>query len=291
MPLFINGKSLQECLLEAEEFLKEAGIENAAREAQLLFCLGLGLDKAKLFTLSTKPLSQKERAKLEKLVKSRASKMPFAYLAKTKNFYGRDFYVSRHVLIPRPETEELCELVLRTQPVSHLADLGCGSGCLGLTLYLENFCQTVLLCDISRKAIEIACKNAARLLGERTSSVTFLHHDFTKPFPYLFHNFFDVVVSNPPYVIEEEWEEVSPDVRFFEPKLALLVKNPKRFFHDMFCQVGAILKIGGRLFLETSPNLISLQKSLLEKLGFCDVEVHQDYAYKNRFLSCRKAFP
>ena len=152
-------------------------------------------------------------------------------------FYGRSFFVNEEVLIPRPETEELIVGVLERierhfgDEKIHVADIGTGSGAISITLALENKNLHVYTVDIAQESIEVAKENAKTLGAE----VTFYHGDLLSPF-YETGQKLDVVVSNPPYIPEEDWRGLSPVVKEHEPKRALVGGEDGLDFYRRFME-------------------------------------------------------
>lgn len=208
---------------------KFAGLElpTPLLDAQLLIGSVLSLSKVQIYTQLDRPLIPSERAKLRELVRRRLTGEPVAYLLNQKSWHDLDLFVDKRVLVPRPETETLLDVVLAIcrhslQKPTRILDLCTGSGCLAIALGKAFPDAHVDAVDISPEALEIAQINAIRNevrnvefhLGDATSI------DFLEGFNN--RGKFDVVVSNPPYVSEAEWLECDPSVREFEPKIALV---------------------------------------------------------------------
>lgn len=186
-------------------------------DAEVLLAHVLGLSRARLLAESQQPLSAEQLAALAALTERRVALEPVAYLTNHKAFYGRDFYVDRRVLVPRPETELLIELArawasrTNRQPPT-IADIGTGSGCIAVTLALELPQARVFAVDLSADALDVAAINVQRhAVGER---VTLLRGDGCTPLPQPV----DLIVANPPYTVLDEVDE---NVRRWEPHLAL----------------------------------------------------------------------
>lgn len=186
-------------------------------DAEVLLAHVLGLSRARLLAESQQPLSAEQLAALAALTERRVALEPVAYLTNHKAFYGRDFYVDRRVLVPRPETELLIELArawasrTNRQPPT-IADIGTGSGCIAVTLALELPQARVFAVDLSADALDVAAINVQRhAVGER---VTLLRGDGCRPLPQPV----DLIVANPPYTVLDEVDE---NVRRWEPHLAL----------------------------------------------------------------------
>ena len=200
--------------------LAAAGIENARSEAWLLLAAATGRVRAALMAGAPEALGAEQQARLDELVRRRLAREPLAYILGEKEFWSLRFEVGPPVLIPRPETETLVEAVLaqltdRDRSL-RLLDLGVGSGCLLLTLLSELPQATGVGVDDSAAALALARRNAERLgLAARAD----LRHG---RWGAGLRERFDVIVSNPPYVAEGEWDYLQPEIRDFEPKAALV---------------------------------------------------------------------
>ncbi len=209
-------------LLAATRRLREAGSESAQLDSAVLLSYVLGVNKAWLYAHPTRPLSEIEIARFQDLVQRRMCAEPVAYLVGFKSFYGLDITVDRRVLIPRPETELLVELVLAharrmqqdgQQP--RLADVGTGSGAIAVALAVNGPGLTVYATDVSDDALAVAGQNVWRYgVGEQ---VQLLPGHLIQPLP----EPVDVVVANLPYIATAELRRLAPQVRDFEPVLAL----------------------------------------------------------------------
>lgn len=206
---------IREAINKGRALLKCARIESASLDANVLMCTILSCGRTHLIMHEEDELSLKNEEEYFSLIKKRSFHTPVAYLTHTKEFMGLEFYVDENVLIPRPDTETLCELVIgMAKPGAEILDLCSGSGCIGLSLahYIKD--SKVTLCDISRKALEISGKNAASL----GIDARFVNADVLS---YQEFGVFDVIVSNPPYIKTETIELLESDVKDFEPAIAL----------------------------------------------------------------------
>ncbi len=211
---------------------------------------------------------------------------PLQYILGNTEFYGRAFYVSPAVLIPRPETELLVRFViddLGTSSGGSMLDIGTGSGCIAITLALELPGFTVSGTDIDSRALEVAKRNAAHL----NAPVQFIQHDILRneiPFTNL-----DVILSNPPYIQEKERSTLAKNVIDFEPELALFVpdNDPFIFHRTISKKAKSALKPGGLLMLEINEKLGPETASVLDDNGFIEVALLKDLDKKNRFVSGR----
>ena len=180
--------NVSKLLKEVEHLFSEASIPSPHLDAEVLLAYILDVNRAWLAAHSKEELGSEEVRKLESLVQRRLRREPIAYLTGTKEFYGRDFIVTPEVLIPRPETEALIELSMKVLKyevrsmkygkITKLVDVGCGSGCIGITLKLEHPELDVTLCDISPEALAIAAENAKIL----NADVTLVESDLLSSF-------------------------------------------------------------------------------------------------------------
>jgi len=216
---------LKDCLATAEKTLQPVAADRSRVEARLLLAEVLNLEPGQLLAHDDRLLTDDEVAKFSSLVIRRSQFEPLAYILGRKEFYGRNFTVNAHVLIPRPETETLIEEVIswakeKKEPL-RILDIGTGSGCILLTLLsefdrleLENN-HTGVGIDISKKAIGVAQYNRDKF---QSSGADFIEADMSFWEP---GERFDIIVSNPPYIPTKDLETLSPDILNYEPRLAL----------------------------------------------------------------------
>lgn len=203
--------------MNVNSWLSDARRSISGLDADLLMLTALGKqDRSELVLCGERILTDDEVEMLDKLLRLRRLHVPIAYLMGHKDFYGREFDVSLDVLIPRPETEAMIELVKKMDTTGKtIVDVGTGSGCVAITLAFETDAEAVIGVDNSTKALEMARRNAQKLGVE----VKFLQSDLlaqVEESP-------DIVVANLPYV-DWEWEWTSPEIDF-EPKEALFAEN------------------------------------------------------------------
>lgn len=217
--------NVHEALRWASLFLQKHSREE--KVAEILMQYHVGMDKSRLLASLREPLEPKQKRSFIRDVEKHAKTgIPVQHLTGKEMFYGREFYVDKHVLIPRPETEELVEGVLaeirkrKSEVPLRLVDLGTGSGIIAITLKLEHPDLEVVASDISEEALSVARKNATRLDAE----VEFCQGDFLQPFIDK-EKKFDLIVSNPPYIAEKERESLSGTVKNFDPGLALFAED------------------------------------------------------------------
>jgi len=258
-----------------------------ALTAQLLLCHVLGVDRVALIAHSEEVVPPEAETHLDSLLARRAAGEPLAYILGFREFYGRDFAVDASTLIPRPETEHLIETALEFfeqkkeagAPLRFL-DLGTGSGCIAITLAAERPAWKGTAVDISSGALKVARRNAE----VHGVSLSFLLADFTQALPFADADF-DLVVSNPPYISEEEYAELDAGVRDFEPRTAL-VPGPEGMEHPRAVEEAArrLLKPGGLFLMEHGWLQGEACRALCHEDFWKDVHTGRDLAGKDRFL-------
>mgnify|MGYP002624486018 CR=1 FL=1 len=214
---------------------------------------------------------------------------PVQYVTGKAQFCGREFHVSSGVLIPRPETEQLCQMIIDEHQTSvedghiRILDMGTGSGCIAITLALGLPASSVTAWDISTDALDIARHNAEAF----GASVVFEQRDILgldeKECCY------DIIVSNPPYICDNEAAQMERNVLDHEPHLALFVPDdePLLFYTAIARFAKRSLKAGGVLYFEVNPLYADTLCSMLRSLNFVSVVVHIDQYGKQRFISAR----
>ena len=245
--------NIREKINAARARLVAAGIEHgeAGRDANLLARHVLGWDRAMVYAHETDEASADFIGKYDPLIERRARREPAAYIRGVQEFWSRDFHVTPAVLIPRPETELIVEEFLARLPEDlpnrrqRVADIGTGSGCIAVTVAAERDYVEVVATDISEDALKIAHENAARYgVSDRIAfrEAAYLTGSTEK---------FDFILANPPYVTEREYQNLAPEVREYEPALALVAgEDGFRDIRQIVDLSTAYLVPGGLLFLE-----------------------------------------
>lgn len=215
--------SIREIKERTEAFFKEKGVPNPKLDTDILIAHSLGIKRLDIYLDLDRPLTEAQLAELRPLVKRRADREPLQYIVGTTDFYGLTLKVDKRALIPRQETEELVELIV--ERIEHapkrILDLGTGSGALALALASKYPEAEVTAIDQSAEALSLAKENADALkLSER---ITFLEGSWFEPLSK--DSTFDLIVSNPPYLTEEEMETAEPEVVGHEPHSALVSGN------------------------------------------------------------------
>jgi len=284
---------LSQLLAALTSRFSQAGLASARREAEWLAAEVLQIRRSELFLNPQRILTTAQQLRLENFSQRRLQREPLQYILGHCEFYGREFQVTPAVLIPRPETELLVEKVIalaRNLPAPCLIDLGTGSGCIAVTLAAELPQAQITATDISAAALEVARENARRL--RVLSRIEFVQADMCAPGLSSHVTPFDVVVSNPPYVLHSERAELQAEVRDFEPEQALFVEDDGLKFYRCilkFCE--AHLKPGGWAVCEmASPRSAGIEQLFRGAAIFDAVSIMPDYAGLPRHLLARR-FP
>jgi len=231
------------------------------------------------------PLQPRWKEEFNAFLTRRLRGEPTQYILEIAAFYGRDFFVTPDVLIPRPETELLVEWVIeRAQTLStpRILDLGTGSGCIAATLALELPGSMVTATDISPNALAVAKKNATSL----GASVSFLQSDMLLEAPPL--GVYDLIVSNPPYIPEGEKSDMQREVVDHEPHLALFPGGDVLLFYRRLAEIGSkVLQNGGWMAMEMHSAYAGKASELFENRPYAELIVHRDLAGLDRFVTVR----
>ena len=225
--------------------------------------------------------------KIDKVVEELKKSRPVQYIFNEARFHGHDFYVDGSVLIPRPETEELVDIIVDENGLSALSvlDAGTGSGCIAISLALALKFPEVTAVDISEKALEVARRNAAAL---NARNIGFVCRDMLD-MPVEVGKY-DIIVSNPPYIAESEKAGMDRNVLDYEPSGALFVPDddPLRFYKALSRFGADALKPGGRLYFEINSRFPAEIKKMLDADGYVDVELLRDMQGLWRFARAHK---
>jgi release factor glutamine methyltransferase len=269
----------------ATEDFRERGIDSPRLDAEILLARALSSSRIQLILDSKRQLDSHELSRFRDLVKRRRLREPIAYILGEREFYGRTFRVDRRVLVPRPDTETLVDVALdRTHQRSmsmRALDLCTGSGCVAITLARERPTSSVAAGDTSDEALAVARDNALRL---GAYNVAFRRGDLFEAVDPASR--FDLIVSNPPYIPSREIPSLPPDVRDFEPRLALDGGDDGlAIVRRIVADASVHLTPAGVLAIEVGSGEASAVKDLFEQAGFTQVELRRDYARIERVAS------
>lgn len=275
--------TILEIIKKTTDFFVTKGVESPRLNAELLIGHALGLKRMALYMQFERPLAEADLEKIRPLVRRRAQREPLQYIVGETEFRGLKIKVDRRALIPRPETELLVEYVIAACEVSpaRALDLGTGSGAIAVALAREMAGCDVVASDSSGEALALARENAA--LCGLADRVTFVASNWFEQFSDVAP--FGVIVSNPPYLSEQETIDTAPEVRLFEPKSALT--SGEQGMADLRAILGAAPKHllpGGLLALETGIAHHTELLRLAKEAGYAQTESRQDLTGRDRYL-------
>lgn len=271
--------TLGEVLAATTEYLSRKGIDSPRLDAELILSRALGLSRLELYTSFDRPLMDAERDAARPLVERRGRREPLAYVLGDWGFRRLILRTDGRALVPRPETEVVVERALGAiagfaEP--RVVDVGTGSGAIALAIADEHGGAEVTATDVSADALELARENAERLELE----VEFVEKDLLAGL----EGPFDLVVSNPPYVDAAELGSLQPEVRDWEPRLALVADGHTE---RLACEAREVLAPGGSIVLECHAEHAAEVCALLAGLGYAGATISRDLAGRERVVEAR----
>jgi release factor glutamine methyltransferase len=274
---------VNEAIAFAEQELKRSNNLNSRLDSEILVSYLINIPRESIYSKLKENLPSNKAEELQKLVSRRVKKEPIAYILNNKEFWSTNFYVDRSVLIPRPETEVLIDLILsqinNKNNYLNILDIGTGSGCILISLLKELAKAKGIGVDKSSKAIAIAKKNSISQQVDNRASFKNVNLEEIK-----FDKKFDLIVSNPPYLPDVSLKNLNLDIKLYEPKIALQggVQGV-----DFLCKIislaSKILKINGLLALEIGDNQFHILAKYLKKNRF---KILDKYILINKQVRC-----
>jgi release factor glutamine methyltransferase len=283
-----TAMDVREAALWAETKFRSAGIETARLDADLLLAHVLKVERISIILLPHRVLSADEDQRFRLMVARRAGREPFAYVVGEKEFWSLNFKVTPATLIPRPDSETLIDVAVRTLTFNHPArilDFGTGSGCLLLAALSEFPAATGVGIDLSDAALDVARDNATQL--ELVDRAHFLRSDWDSGLAT--SESFDLILANPPYIGTQEVDSLEPDVRDHEPASALFA-GPQGLdaYHALLPAIHRRLAPGGMALVEIGRSQAEAVTALAEAAGF-RVKTHPDLTGWPRVLGLKSA--
>ncbi len=281
-----------ETINKAATRLSAHQVDNARRDAELLLCHVLGRDRAWLLAHIQDEIDNQSLRQYERVMDRRAVREPLQYITGRQEFWGLPFKVTPDVLIPRPETEFVIEATLKAVSMAMspiIIDLCTGSGCIAISLAKELLTAQVFATDRSEQALEIARENAR--MNQVVDRIRFLAGDLFVPFMELnLHGKIDVIAANPPYIRAGDLAALQPEVRDFEPEMALIA-GPlgTEIGAAIIQQAPAFLKQGGTLIMEMGMGQTAALSAIVQDTGaYKTLEIVRDLAGIERIIVARK---
>ena len=240
----------------------------------------LNITPTKLLLVGEELINKEQLDMFSKVIIRLLNEEPIQYILNTTSFYGLDFICTPSALIPRPETEELVDWILKSEKNKiSILDIGTGTGCIPISLAKNNTVYTVSALEISDAALELAKDNAQK----NEVDISFISADI---FSYTSDKKYDLIVSNPPYVRNLEKIKIQNNVLNFEPPLALFVDDddPLVFYRAILEFAKSNLSEKGSVYFEINENLFNEMESLLASYRFSEIELKKDVFGKYRFI-------
>lgn len=278
---------LLDILKLSREYLEKKGIESAKLNAEIVIAEILGIKRLDIYLNYERPMVDEEIAKIREWIKRRGDKEPLQYILEKEEFYGITFKVNKSVLIPRQDTEILVEKAIeniKNRANPKILDIGAGSGAISISLAKNIEGSIVLGVDISEEALCVARENM-ELNGIK--NLKLIKSDV---FENVNYREFDMIISNPPYIPDYEYETLMKEVKEHEPKTALVADDNGYFFYKKIIKEGKnYLVSGGVVLFEAGYNQAKKIKELFENDGnYKEIEIFKDYAGIERVVKALK---
>lgn len=270
--------TILEILNWTTDYFQTQNIDNPRLNAELIIAHVLGYKRFDLYLNFDEPVLSPKRDLIKKYIVRRANHEPIQYILGETTFYGYRIRLTPDVLIPRPETEYLVELILcESKHQSKVLEIGTGSGAISIALKKQHPDFDIVATDISAAVLNIADQNAK----ENETDIDFIQSD-------LFENIdgkYDIIVSNPPYITEEEYTTLAKEIRKFEPGIALIApEHGFYYYHKILSEASQYLKKDGLIYFEIGSKQASRIKKLAEKYGFKILALNKDLNGFDRIL-------
>ena len=270
------------------DYLAGKGVDDGRLNAEQLLAHVLRTERLQLYLHFDRPLGEEELADFKRLLKRRAAREPLQYVLGTAQFRTLELRVDPRVAIPRPETEYMIDVLLRAAggrgPFEAALDVGTGSGAIALALAAEGIARSVVATDVSAAALELARHNAG---AAGVDGVEFRAGDLLGPVK---GGTFDLVLSNPPYLAEADWLATEPEIREWEPRVAMVARESGLgVISRLIGGLDGLLRAGGWIGFEVGSEQVATVAAMMEACpGFERVQVHDDLAGRRRYVFARQ---
>lgn len=286
---------IKDLLQVTTDYLKKKAIDSPRLTADILLAHQLKTDRMALYLNFDRPLAENEVAGYRLLIKRRLQREPLQYITGVQEFWSLEFIVDSRVLIPRPETELLVELTIEAlknfssleESSLRILDLGTGCGAVAISVAKEVQSAKIYATDISADALKVARINARK--HGVSDRINFLQGDFWEALGDQ-RLTFDIVLSNPPYIASEEYEDLSPEIRNYEPRLALIGhEGGMHAIEKILFEAPPFMNPGGWIMVEMAPNQTDRAMTLLEKTAAYGEKTRvRDYSHHYRVVTAQK---
>jgi release factor glutamine methyltransferase len=273
-----------EAIKLSTEYLKKKDIESPRVNAEILLSEVLKCKRLELYLAFDKPIIENELIQYREFIRKRGLRTPLQYIVGNVEFYGMKFLVNENVLIPRPETELLVEkIILDNQPADNLRilDIGTGSGNISISLAKHLSNSKVIAIDISNSAINVAKQNAE--LNIVKENIIFINFNIKKDNLSALKKF-DIIVSNPPYVSQSDFNDLEPELKLYEPGIALTdEKDGLSFYKKIIDSASELLNPNGKIYFEIGKDQHQQVMNMMQEI-FTDVKSYKDYSGIDRIV-------
>ena len=267
------------------EYLQKKGVESPRANAEILLAEILKCKRLELYLAFDKPLAENEVQVYREAIRKRGLRIPLQYIVGNVEFYGLKLIVNENVLIPRPETELLVEKIINDSDKStnlKILDIGVGSGNISLSILKKLPNSKVVAIDISESALDIANQNAE--INSLQDRIEFRRFDIMNDNLNSL-GMFDLIVSNPPYVSENDYESLEPELKNHEPKIALTDNSNGISFYKHIIEVSnQILYKTGKIYFELGVDQSAQVQEYFEQNNFTNIIITKDYSGIDRII-------
>lgn len=274
-----------EAIKLSADYLQKFNIESPRLNSELLLAEILNCKRFDLYLIYDKPLSNDEIIKYREFLKRRSNREPLQYIVGHLEFYGCKYFVNPSVLIPRPETELLVESALKCYTVNveiRIMDIGVGSGNISISLLKNLPCSAVVGIDVSDEALPVAYKNAVE--NHVSDKLELIKFDILQD-DYKTLGKFDLIISNPPYISQEDFNNLEPELKVYEPAISLTdYANGYSFYKRIIDISEGLLNPQGKLFFEIGKGQHEIVKGMMLQNGFKGITVVKDYSQTDRII-------
>lgn len=275
-----------EAIKLSDEYLQKYRIESPRLNAELLLAEILNCKRLDLYLLYDRPLSESELGAYREFLKRRSKREPLQYITGHVEFYGLKFSVNRSVLIPRPETELLVESVincLKENKEIRILDIGVGSGNIPISILKHKSNTNAVGIDVNENVLALAELNAKQNCVE--GRLKLLKHDILKDSTSILGKY-QIIISNPPYISKQDFEQLEPELKVYEPSSALTDYADGYSFYKKIISVSKdLLTAGGKLFFELGKDQHQKVKEFMVAAGFINIKITKDYSQIDRIIS------
>jgi release factor glutamine methyltransferase len=277
--------TILEAIKLSTEYLEKKGVESPRVNAEILLTEVLKFKRLELYLSFDKPLTENELNIYREFIRKRGMRIPLQYIIGSVEFYGMNLYVNENVLIPRPETEQLVEQIINDNSQRtglRIMDIGTGSGNISIALVNNlNKCEVIGI-DISEKALAVARSNYEIYPSENKlyfKQFDIMNNDVNQL------GKFDLIVSNPPYVSLNDYQNLEPELRVHEPIEALTDNlDGISFYKKIIALSNSMLNSNGKIYFEIGKDQYQIIFDIMKNCGFDEIKIIKDYAGIERII-------